>query len=208
MRCAPRSGTPDCHVFSGDTKGFRSVFSPPCLGDCNKGSLHFLWFSLCAHNTWEQMFSTWWRNWTTDSRRGKRHFSLQKPLLGFPHGWEGESLSCNARDLGSIPGSGRSPGEGNGNPLQYSCLGNPMGRGAWRATVHGGHKRAGHNLATKQPRHIFASFWMFCTMHMGSTLKILKNLILEENNSQKKKNSNFPKLCLKGSNHSYKVTKT
>ena len=42
-----------------------------------------------------------------------------------------------AGDLGSIPGSGRSPGEGNGNPLQYSCLGNPMDRGAWWATVHG-----------------------------------------------------------------------
>ena len=40
-------------------------------------------------------------------------------------------------DAGSIPESGRSPGEGNGNPLQYSCLGNPMGRGAWWATVHG-----------------------------------------------------------------------
>ena len=43
----------------------------------------------------------------------------------------------DARDLGSIPGSGRSPGEGNGNPLQYSCLENPMDRGAWWATVHG-----------------------------------------------------------------------
>ena len=46
-------------------------------------------------------------------------------------------LPCNAGDLGSIPGSGRSPGEGNGNPLQYSCLENPMDRGAWWATVHG-----------------------------------------------------------------------
>ena len=43
----------------------------------------------------------------------------------------------NAKDTGLIPGSGRSPGEGNGNPLQYSCLGNPTGRGAWWATVHG-----------------------------------------------------------------------
>ena len=42
----------------------------------------------------------------------------------------------DARDVGSIAGLGRSPGEGNGNPLQYSCLGNPMDRGAWRATVH------------------------------------------------------------------------
>ena len=44
---------------------------------------------------------------------------------------------ANAGDAGSIPGSGRSPGEGNGNPLQYSCLGNPLDRGAWRAAVHG-----------------------------------------------------------------------
>ena len=43
----------------------------------------------------------------------------------------------DVRDSGSIPGSGRSPGEGNGNPLQYSCLGNLMDRGAWRAMVHG-----------------------------------------------------------------------
>ena len=44
---------------------------------------------------------------------------------------------ANAGDIGSVPGTGRSPGEGNGNPLQYSCLGNPTDRGAWRATVHG-----------------------------------------------------------------------
>ena len=45
--------------------------------------------------------------------------------------------ACNAGDLGLIPVSGRFPGEGNGNPLQYSCLDNPMDRGAWQATVHG-----------------------------------------------------------------------
>ena len=48
-----------------------------------------------------------------------------------------KNLPANARDVGSTPGPGRAPGEGNGNPLQYSCLGNPMDRGAWRATVHG-----------------------------------------------------------------------
>ncbi len=47
-----------------------------------------------------------------------------------------KNLSANAGDLGSIPGSGRSPGEGNGNPPQYSYLRNPMDRGAWGATVH------------------------------------------------------------------------
>ena len=55
----------------------------------------------------------------------------------FPGGSDGKESSCNAGDPGSIPGSGRCPGEGNGNPLQYSCLENPMDRGAWRATVLG-----------------------------------------------------------------------
>ena len=52
-------------------------------------------------------------------------------------GSDGKESTCNARDLGSVPGSGRSPGGGHGNLLQYSCLENPMDRGAWRATVHG-----------------------------------------------------------------------
>ena len=57
--------------------------------------------------------------------------------MGFPGGSDGKESTCNAGDTGLIPGSGRSPGEGNGYPLQYSCLGNPTDRGAWRATVHG-----------------------------------------------------------------------
>ena len=56
--------------------------------------------------------------------------------LGFPGGSESKASACSAGDLGSIPGLGRSPGEGNGNPLQYSCLENPMDGGAWWATVH------------------------------------------------------------------------
>ena len=54
----------------------------------------------------------------------------------FPGGSDGKVSACNAEDLGSIPGSGRSPGEGNGSPLQYSCLENSMDGGAWWATVH------------------------------------------------------------------------
>ena len=60
-----------------------------------------------------------------------------KVIWGFPGGSEGKVSTCNAGDPGSIPGSGRSPGEGNGNPLQYSCLENPTDGGAWWATVHG-----------------------------------------------------------------------
>ena len=59
----------------------------------------------------------------------------------------GKESACNAGDLGSIPGSGRSPGEGNGNPLQYSCLENPMDRRAWQATVHSV-ARVRHDWAT------------------------------------------------------------
>ena len=57
--------------------------------------------------------------------------------MGFPGGSDGKASVCNAGDHGSIPGLGRSPGEGNDNLLQYSCLENPMDRGAWKATVHG-----------------------------------------------------------------------
>ena len=61
------------------------------------------------------------------------------PVLrsGFPGGSDGKVSAYNAGDPGSIPGSRRSPGEGNGNPLQYSCLENPMDGGAWWATVYG-----------------------------------------------------------------------
>ena len=70
--------------------------------------------------------------------------------LGFPHSSDGKESACNAGDLALIPGLGRSSGEGNGNPLQYSCLDNPMDRGAWQATVHRV-TRVGHNLVTKPP---------------------------------------------------------
>ena len=64
-------------------------------------------------------------------------FLLSNRILGFPGSSDGKETACSAGDLGSIPGVGRSPGEGNGNPLQYSGLENPTDRGAWRATVPG-----------------------------------------------------------------------
>ena len=60
---------------------------------------------------------------------------------GFPGGSDGKESACSAGDLGSIPGLGRSPREGNGYPLQYSCLENPMDRGAWWSTVNAVEKR-------------------------------------------------------------------
>ena len=77
--------------------------------------------------------------------------------LGFPGGSMVEKPPANAGDAGEvslIPGSGRSPGGGNGNPLQYSCLGNPMDRGAWWATVHG--------VTKSQTRLSTAHIWDLC----------------------------------------------
>ena len=57
--------------------------------------------------------------------------------MDFPGSSAGKESTCNAGDLGLMPGLGRSPGGGHGNPLLYSCLGNPMDSGAWWATIHG-----------------------------------------------------------------------
>jgi len=66
-----------------------------------------------------------------------RAFRISSWLIqGFPGGLAGKDSACNAGDLGLIPVSRRSPGEGNGNPLQYSCLENSIDRGVWGATVH------------------------------------------------------------------------
>ena len=69
-----------------------------------------------------------------------------------------QESACSAGDPGSIPGSGRSPGEGNGNPLQYSCLENPMDGGAWQATGHG-FARVRHDSATKQQQARYVPFF-------------------------------------------------
>ena len=74
-------------------------------------------------------------------------------FVGFPHSSVGKESACHAGDSGSIPGSGRAPGEGNGNPLQYSRLENPMDRVAWQATVHGV-ARVEHDLATRERERV------------------------------------------------------
>ena len=74
-------------------------------------------------------------------------YGLLFPHPGFPGGSDGKESACHAEDPGATPGSGRSPGEGHGNPLQYPCLENPMGRGAWWATVMGS-QRVRHDWAT------------------------------------------------------------
>ena len=83
---------------------------------------------------------TWKRKQSPKSRNCR----VLGRIMGFLPSSVGKESACNAGDMGSIPGSGRSPGEGNGNPLQYSCLENPMDRGPLWATVHGV-ARVGHD---------------------------------------------------------------
>ena len=78
--------------------------------------------------------------------------SPDKHVFSINNSWLGKESACSAGDPGSIPGSGGSPGEGNGNPLQYSCLENPTDRGAWQATVHAV-SSVRHNWATKEREH-------------------------------------------------------
>ena len=79
----------------------------------------------------------WGIHLATTPLRPRAFYSELMRKLGFLGGPVVKNLPANAGDSGSIPGLGRSPGKGNGNPLQYSCLGNPMDRKAWWATVHG-----------------------------------------------------------------------
>ena len=88
---------------------------------------------------------------------------LENALIqGFPWWFRGKEFACDAGEADSIPRSERSPGEGNGHPFQFSCLGNPMDRGAWWATVHGV-ARVRHDLAIKQQQGL-----RLCTLSAGA----------------------------------------
>ena len=84
---------------------------------------------------WDQMVVGRWGGGRECT--GNDYFFMTTYLLGFPGGSVVKDLPANVRHVGLVLGSGRSPGEGNGIPLQYSCLGNATDRGAWQATVHG-----------------------------------------------------------------------
>ena len=87
----------------------------------------------------------------SQSRTGLKRLSHMAPYKGFPDvnsGKEPAQTTDDVRDVGSVPGSERSPGGGHGHPIQYSCLENPMDRGAWRGTVHRVAK-VEHDLVTK-----------------------------------------------------------
>ena len=101
-------------------------------------------------------------------QRKSDHLCQCKGNTGLPRWLNGKESACQAGDSGLIPGSGKSPGEGNSNPLRYSCFGDPMDRGAWQAIVHGV-TRVGHDLVTKeqQPHQGGCSIKKASDVHMG-----------------------------------------
>ena len=97
--------------------------------------------------------------------------------VGFPHSSVGKEFSCRAGNPGSISESGRSPVEGNSNPLQYSCQENHMNRGPWQATVHGV-ARVGHDLVTKPPpppHHLFVNNFYKIILHFSNFISFSHN---------------------------------
>ena len=87
--------------------------------------------------------------------------------MWLPWWLSGKESTCQCRARSSVPGSGSSPGEGNSNPLQYSCLGNPMDRGVWQATVHGS-KRIGREQGIRKAESLvckhFPTFLIPCSL--------------------------------------------
>ena len=95
------------------------------------------WIFLCPANILGICSGCSWVTWKQSDPFGICISALLGGVQVFPGSSDGKKSTCNAGDTGSIPGSGRSPGEGNGNPLQYASLGNPLDRGAWLATGQG-----------------------------------------------------------------------
>ena len=120
-----------------------------------------------------------------------------------------QETACCAGNVGSIPGSGRSPGEGNSNPLQYSCLENPIDRRTWWATLHGV-ARVRHDLATKLPpcrntllKGKFLSFFIY-SLHVTVYEISLHAWEREKKKNVRKKAGRMPKATPAGPNHIFK----
>ena len=117
------------------------------LSPCNSVALiHTLALALASEMVANLRGSTW----LSPDLLTTRPVSLNPQILGFPCNSVSKESACNAGGLGLIPGWERSPGEGNGSPFQYSCLENPMDRGAWWATVHA-ITRVRRDLTSKPP---------------------------------------------------------
>ena len=122
--------------------------------DVSLGKLHKLVMDMAAwHAAIHGVAKSW--TWLSD-------WTELKEIWGFPRWLSGKESACNVGDLGSIHGSGRSPGEANGNPLRYSFPGNPRNRGAWWATVHGVSKESDTTYQLQQQqKKSEQDFWFY-----------------------------------------------
>ena len=96
-----------------------------------------LWYSFCSDIGVIFLIRKIRKNKFGDIKPNSNLKTVCNILMGFPGGSDSKESACSSGDLGLIPASGRSPGEGNDKPFQYSCLENPVDRGAWQATIHG-----------------------------------------------------------------------
>ena len=103
-------------------------------------------------------------------------YTLIYLYMGFPGISVVKNLPANAGDKVPIPRLGKFPGVGNGNPLQYSCLENPMDRGAWQTIVHGVARRVRHNLATKQQQYSYINTHICETNILWNCITICREL--------------------------------
>ena len=110
------------------------------------------------------------------------HYYSVYVYVGFPVGSAVKNSSANAEDLGLIPGSERSPGEGHGNLYHYSCLGNPMDRGAWQVTVHVDTKESDTTEQLKNNYDICVCIYTHITStHIYTSLYIFSSFLLHQN---------------------------
>ena len=146
FRCglAPRTLSQGCDLHQVTDQGSQTACGLPVwleagavgLGCSENRHTIFTWLYIGGWKGWWRFGVGWWLEGLVEIWGGLKHPS------GFPGGSDCKESACSAGDLGSIPGSGRCPGEGNGYPLQYSCLENSMDRGARQAAVHGDCKKS------------------------------------------------------------------
>ena len=138
-RCPQITGINYFQIYSTETQSWRDrvrMAPPPLIVGEKEEGVVCSRLTVYGRAHTHRLLYDWPGRWAHFSS----HEDQDLKLYWWPWWLSRKESSCNAGgtgDTGSIPGEGRSPGEGNGNPLQYSCLGNPMDRGAWRATVHG-----------------------------------------------------------------------
>ena len=158
LEIKPLSVTSFANIFSHSRLSFCSVYGflrSAKLVSLIRSHLFIFAFISTALGDWSKKTLVQFISKNVLSMFSSRSFMVSYLMFGFPREISGKESTCQAGDAGLIPGLGRSPGEGNGNPLQYACLENPTDRGAWQPGSWWGFKKAGHDwVAEQQQQHL------------------------------------------------------